>query len=298
MTDAEQPLEPNLSDTALIFEGGGMRAAASAPVAQALLENGIYFPWVGGISAGSSNTVNYLSRDIVRTRLSFTDFAADPNFGNLRTLLQGKGFFNADYIYQHTSEPDEALPFDYETYRRQTARLTIGAFNANTGETVYWHNEDMVEPIDMMLRVQASSTMPAIMPICVIDGEEYVDGALGVSGGVPLDAAIADGYEKFLVVLTRTRNFVKPEVPRPNLLRRAFGSHPAIAESLIDRPRRYNETKRQLLELEKEGRAILYFPEEMPLTSRTRNLRRLRETYEENLERARELLPTWEDFLS
>lgn len=291
-------LQPNLSDTALIFEGGGMRAAASSPVAHAFLESAVYFPWVGGISAGSSTTVNYLSRDISRTRESFTSFAADPHFGNLRTLIQGKGFFNADYIYQHTSEPDEALPFDFDTFYSQSARMTIGAFKVATGETVYWHNEDVVDPRDLMLRVQASSTMPALMPICTIDGEDYVDGALGVSGGVPLDAAIADGYEKFFVVLTRTRDFVKPEVPRPNLLRRAFSSYPEIAESLIDRPRRYNETKRQLLELEEEGRAILYFPEEMPLTSRTRNVGRLTETYEQNLSRARAEMPDWLDFLS
>ena len=49
-----------------LFEGGSMRAAYTCAVAAELLEQGVYFDNVYGVSAGSSNTVNYVSRDIDR----------------------------------------------------------------------------------------------------------------------------------------------------------------------------------------------------------------------------------------
>src|SRR5699024_11550207 len=83
-----------LKKTALLFEGGGMRASYTSGMVVALLEAGIHAPFVAGISAGASNTANYLSNDGPRARESFTDFAADPNFGNWRTFLRGKGLLD------------------------------------------------------------------------------------------------------------------------------------------------------------------------------------------------------------
>ncbi|MDN6132479.1 MAG: patatin-like phospholipase family protein, partial [Corynebacterium casei] len=78
-----------LNQTALLFEGGGMRASYTSGMVVALLEAGIHAPFVAGISAGASNTANYLSHDGPRARDSFTDFAADPKFGDWRTFLRG-----------------------------------------------------------------------------------------------------------------------------------------------------------------------------------------------------------------
>ena len=105
-------IKTNVEKIALIFEGGGMRAAFSCGISNTLLENGIYFDYVAGISAGSSMTVNYIARDQVRTKRSFVELAADPNFGGWSTFLRGKGFFNSEYIYEHTSMPGQALPLN------------------------------------------------------------------------------------------------------------------------------------------------------------------------------------------
>ena len=48
-----------LDETALIFEGGGMRASYTSGMVVALLEQDIHAPFVAGISAGASNTANY-----------------------------------------------------------------------------------------------------------------------------------------------------------------------------------------------------------------------------------------------
>lgn len=292
-----EPLTSTVTDTALVFEGGGMRASYTSGLLVALLEAGIYLDWVGGISAGSSNTANYLARDPWRARHSFTDFAADPQFGDWKTFVRGKGLFNAQYIYEETGLPGAALPYDWDTFAANPARVRIGAFNAMRGETVYWGREDMPTMNDLMVRVRASSTMPVIMPPVKIDGEVYVDGALGPSGGIPLDAARADGYERFLVVLTRERDYVKAPSSADWYVRRHFRRLPAVADALRARPARYNMTREELFELERAGTAYLFVPEVMPVGNGERNVGKLRASHAAGLEQARRELPAIREFL-
>src|SRR5699024_11967001 len=99
-TMTHPPEITRIGDTALIFEGGGMRASLTSAMVVTLLKAGLSFDWVAGISAGASNTVNYLSGDVWRARRSFVEFAADEQFGGFRYFARGQGMFNAEYIYQ------------------------------------------------------------------------------------------------------------------------------------------------------------------------------------------------------
>nr|WP_237565279.1 patatin family protein [Ornithinimicrobium cavernae] len=274
-----------------------MRASYTSGLVVALLEAGIHLDWVGGISAGSSNAANYLSRDPDRARRSFTDFAADPRFGNVRTFVRGEGLFNSRYIYQEAGLPGQALAFDWETFAANPARVRIGALNATTGEQVHWGREDMADLHDLMVRVQASSTMPVLMPPVTIDGQVYVDGALGPAGGLPLDAARADGYGRFLAVLTRDRGYVKPPQGGEWFFRRHFRRYPAVAEALMARPARYNATREELFALEREGSAYLFVPEQMPVGNGERSVGRLRASHAAGLAQARRELPAIRQFL-
>ena len=78
---APAPITTRVDDTALVFEGGGMRGTYTAALVQVLLEAGLFFPWVGGISAGCTNTVNMVSRDLWRTREAFVGLTTDPQGG-------------------------------------------------------------------------------------------------------------------------------------------------------------------------------------------------------------------------
>ena len=49
---APAPITRRVDDVALVFESGGMRGSYTAALVQVLLEAGLFFPWVGGISAG------------------------------------------------------------------------------------------------------------------------------------------------------------------------------------------------------------------------------------------------------
>lgn len=297
MVPVPTPLLNNVTDTALIFEGGGMRGSFSAGVVTALLDGEVHCDWVGGISAGSSCLVNYVARDTERARRSFVEIAEDPRLGNFGTWVRGRGIFQSEWIYEQTSEPGQALPLDYEAFRANPATIRVGGFRAADGEMLYWGRDELHPKRQLMLKVRASSTMPLLMPITTIDGVDYVDGALGPSGGIALDAAQADGYEKFLVVFTRPRGYRKSVVKTPLTLRTLFRRYPAIATALIERPANYNRTLDELLELEREGRAYLLFPDEMPIENGERNVARLRSVFDAGRAQAERELPAIREFL-
>ena len=292
-----QAIVNNVTDTALVFEGGGMRGSFSSGVVASLLEAGIYANWVGGISAGTSCLANYVSRDADRAAKSFVDFAAEPQFGDWRTWLQGKGMFNAEWIYEHTALPHQALPFNFEAFTANPADVRIGGFRCTDGEMVYWGRDDLSELPALMKRVRASSTMPALMPLTTIDGVDYCDGALGPTGGFAHDAAKADGYERFIVVMTRERGYRKQTPKLPAVYRQLFHRYPAIAAGLLARPDNYNASLDELLQLEAEGRAFLIFPDAMPIKNSERDVSKLRAVFDAGYAQMNRQIPQLRDFL-
>ena len=287
----------NVPDVALIFEGGGMRAAYTSAVVVELLRAGLVFPFVAGISAGASNTANYLAGDGPRAKASFTTFAADPRFGGLGSFVRGQGFFNADYIYQHTSAPGEALPYAFDRFLAHPAQMSLTAFRCRDGATVRWDKSDIATMGDLMVRVQASSTMPVLMPPITIDDEIYVDGALGDSGGIALDAARAAGFRKFFVILTQERGYVKAPMKYTRFYRNHFRRMPAVADALLTRPARYNATREELFALERAGDAYLFVPEVMPISNAERNVAALEKAHALGLAQARREVSGWREFL-
>lgn len=293
----ETTLTSNVTDVALIFEGGGMRVSCTAAVVVALLKARIHIDWVAGISAGSSNTANYLSRDKTRARRAFVEFAADPSFGDLRTFLRGQGMFNSQYIYRESGLPGQALPFDYETFENNPASMNLGVFEADTGRAFYWTRETIKSIDDLMVRVQSSSTLPFFMPLVRIGEHTYVDGALGPTGGIALDAARAAGFTKFLVVLTRPREYVKPPMRISRPMRQYFRKYPAIIDALAARAANYNRTREELLELERQDAATVFFPSGYTVGQGERNVARLARSFDEGAAQVAAELPAWREWL-
>ena len=195
-----------IDDTAIVFEGGGMRNAYTAAVVSELIAEGINFPHVSGVSAGASHLCNFVSRDAARSHATFVDLVDDPEFGGVGHFRRGQGYFNAEYIYERICYPDGAMPFNLGAFLRNPARTNVAAFNASRGE-VRWFTKDEISTLDTLGPViRASSTLPILMPPTIIEGDTYVDGALGPNGGLPFDAPLRDGYRKLLVVLTRPRD--------------------------------------------------------------------------------------------
>lgn len=293
-----EPVESTrISDTALIFEGGGMRASLTSAMVVTLLKAGLSFDWVAGISAGASNTVNYLSDDAWRARRSFVEFAADEQFGGLRYFARGQGMFNAEYIYQQAGGPNEALPFDWDAFQASAGDMRVIAFDAESGDDVVWSKKDTPHIDDLMIRVRASSTMPGLMPPVHLDGHVYVDGAMGEDGGIALSQAQREGFEKFVVILTQERSYQKAPQRFPTLYRSIFRRYPALGDALLTRWKRYNETRERIFALEQEGKAHVFAPERMSVDNGTRDLSRLAAAHRMGLSQSRREMPAIREFL-
>ena len=292
-------LESNVFDTALVFEGGGMRASYTCAFAIALLEEGIYVNDVYGLSAGASNAVNYVSRDIERTRRSFVEVVEDPEFGGVRTMLAGKGYFSAHHIYQETGYEDGFLPFDLETFNTNPAHVTIEAFERDTGRSVYWTKDDLHVLDALMLRVRASSTLPFFMPSPEVDGQHYYDGGLGEGAGFLLPRAARDGFKRFVIVRTRPRGYRKqrPTGLMDGLVRRHFHRHPEVVRALEDRWARYNLVANRIDRLEDEGAAYVFYADGMQVESGETDYAKLLGNFETGYAQAREELPALKRFL-
>ncbi len=288
-------LTNNISDTALIFEGGGMRASCTSGFLTTLLKNGLYFNYVAGISAGASNTVNYVSRDPDRARKSFVDLVLEPEFGGWFSFFKGEGYFRAHYIYEEAHYPDAALPLDFETFMDNPAQVRIGAFDMDSSRMRYFTKDDIKTVHDLVKIVRSSSTLPFFMLPTQFQGKTYLDG--GLHSGIALDIAKKDGFKKFFVVLSRPKGFRKGPLKLPGLIKAYFRKHPHLAEAMLSCHIKYNQTLDELAALEKEGRAYLVFPDTMPVTNMETNYDKLQESYRLGYTQGQRDLPHWKEFL-
>ena len=288
-----------IDDPALVFEGGGMRNAYTAALVSRLIAEGINFPHISGVSAGSSHLCNFTSRDAIRSHATFVDLVEDPEFGGLKHFRKGHGYFNAEYIYQQICYPDGAMPFNMDTFLANPATTRVATFNATRGEERWFSKEEMSTLDTLGPIVRASSTLPILMPPVEIDGDTYVDGALGPNGGLPFDQPLREGYRKLLVVLTRPRDFVKDPMPASvgALLRTAYRSFPSVFEGVALRTDRYNAGRRFLFELEERGQAYVFAPDNLWINNTESRRERLEATYRAGLVQAVREMPAIKAFL-
>ena len=255
-------LESNVFKTALFFEGGSMRDAYTCAVVAELLDQGVYFDNVYGVSAGSSNTVNYVSRDI----------------GSWVTLMQHKGYWNAHYIYQELGLPNGALPFDIDTFNANPAKANIFAFERDTGLSLCFRKDELKTRDELMLRVRASSTVPFFMPPPQVNGKYCYDGGFAIGGGLPLVHIANDGFERVFVVRTRKRGYRK--TGDNSWAKAFFWKRPAMRDAVLTRNARYNAACDLLDAWERQGKAYVFYCEDLTLSGFERDYDELCRNYE------------------
>jgi len=285
-------LRSNVTDTALILGGGGMRGVYTAAVVETLISEEIFIDYVSGVSTGSTNLLNYISRDPARGRTMFVDLAGDPTFAPWKSWIKGKGLVNSDF---DSYDADGVLPFDFDTFMANPAKMRIGAVDVATGQTVYWSKDDINGVDDLMQKKMASSSPPGYMPPVKIGDRLMIDGSFGEGGGIPWGIARKDGYEKFFVVLTQERSYTRKKASR--LVKMLSHKNPAVARATVRRPDEYNSAREQLLDLESQGKACLFFPEHMNVATLSRDPAKQGMTYDAALEQARREVPRWKEFL-
>ena len=142
--------------------------------------------------------------------------------------------------------------------------------------------------------------MPIFMPPTVVEGRTYMDGGIGSSWGIPLEAAKRDGYERFFIVRTQEKGYRKSPIGGAGklLFRSAFRKYPAVWQKTIERPQHYNELCDEIEELERSGAAYVFYPDQMTLSNRTTDLDQLQAAYDAGYAQAQRELDAWLKWLS
>ena len=278
---------------ALAMEGGALNGLFTSGVVDVMMKNDIYFEYVSGISAGSLEGMDYLSRQIGRTADVNIAYVNDRKYFGYSSMLKYHMIFNFDYLFGEISH--ELMPFDYETFENSEMRFSCAATDVRTGEAVFFEKGKCS---DIYKAVRASSSMALVSKMVEIDGNRYLDG--GYSVPVPYRKCLDEGYDKVVIITTHPKGFRK--LPVSGGLARTYMNfyhkYPNLVKALINTPRIYNAQMREIEKLEAEGKVFVIRPEkaiQLDMVERdTAKLRSLSDegisTGEENLEALKKYL--------
>ncbi len=243
-----------LKDTALVLEGGGMRAMFSAGVFEAFMQHEIDFPYISAISAGACNALSYLSKQPMRTRKIIERHVTDSRYYSFWNWVKTGSLFGWDFIFDEI--PNKLIPFDYETYAKYPGELHVGTTDCETGKAI-WHCNKRAEVA--FKTVIASASLPFAAPIVHFDGKHLLDG--GMVSPIPYERALEAGYKKIVVILTQNAGYQKKGGIPKWLLNIWYREYPELCKVLLARPALYNKQLAAVEQLEREGKAVIIRPQ-------------------------------------
>ena len=247
-------MKDKFKHTALVLEGGGMRGVFTSGVLDWMIDHDITFPYLVGVSAGSSNALSFASHQRGRGKYIFADLQVERHYLGMRNIWRHHSIMDMNLLYHEL--PEKIWPYDYEAYRNNPMRVESVATDCLTGEAVYLEEKEKPERIIDIVR--ASSALPFACPIAYVDGHPMLDG--GIANSIPLQRALDQGYEHIIVVLTRHKGYRKEEKPAhiPSFIYRRY---PKLREALSTRGARYNAPVELVEQLEREGRITVIRPD-------------------------------------
>lgn len=139
-----------MQKAALILEGGAKRGVFTSGVLDYLMEQEYYIPHVIGVSAGSCNAVDYVSRQPGRTKACMIRSGEDGKIINFHNFFQTKSLLDMDLIFER--DPKELHPFDFDTYFASDMTCEIVVTNCESGQAEYYSEKRRRRPADAALQ--------------------------------------------------------------------------------------------------------------------------------------------------
>ena len=256
----------------LVLEGGAMRGLFTAGVLDVLMENGVSFDGLVGVSAGAAFGSNFKSGQIGRTLRYNLAFCRDKRYCSFRSYLKTGDLFGADFCYR--TLPLELDVFDDAAFCASPMEFYAVATDVDNGEAVYFDcREGGLKALDY---IRASASMPLVSRPVEIDGKRFLDG--GISDSVPLAFFEGLGYRKNVVVLTKPYGYRKKKMPCGAAF--ALRKLPAVAKAMQKRHLGYNLALSEIEEKEKRGEIFVIRPDApLPIGHTTHSQKKLRRVY-------------------
>ena len=269
-----------------------MRGLFSAGVMDVMMEHGIRFDGIVGVSAGATFGCNYKSHQpgrVLRYNIRFKD---DPRYMGLRSLLRTGDLVEAEFSY-HTM-PNELDVFDRETFRNDPTEFHVVCTDVETGEPVYHRIDEMGdEGLDW---IRASASMPLVSRPVALEGRLLLDG--GISDSIPLRYFQGLGFDRNVVILTQPKGYFKRRTKLMPLFHLFMRRYPAIVRAMGCRHLMYNDELSYLSEQERRGNILLICPQEtLPIGRTEQKEEKMRRVYGMGRQKGLEMIQTIKDFL-
>lgn len=240
----------------IVLEGGGTRGVFTAGVLDYLMEENIYFPYVVGVSAGACNAVDYVSKQIGRSRQCMIPENGENKYFDLKQAIKTHSLFDMEMLFDRY--PNEIYPFDYETYFNSQTECEIVATNCKTGKAEYFVEKEDKEKL--MDYCRASSSIPLASPMVRIEKDYYLDG--GLADSIPILRALKTGHTKNVLVLTRNKGYRKKAVQKSKkFYEAAYSNYPNLVSAISNRAAMYNKTMDYIEKWEEEGKVFVVRPQ-------------------------------------
>ncbi|WP_088042280.1 patatin family protein [Bacillus sp. EAC] len=279
----------------LVLEGGGMRGIYTAGVLDYFLEQNIEIPYVIGVSAGACMGSSYISKQQGRNKRVNTEFLQHPEYISFKNLIRNKQLFGMDLIFD--TIPNELDPFDFESFYKADQKFIIGTTDCISGEPKYFEKDQILESVDMLNVIRASSSLPLMAPVVEYNEHVLMDG--GISDPIPLLKSEADGNRKNIVILTRNAGYRKKPSRGNWYLQKKYKDYPGLVEAVFKRYEVYNKQLDYIEEQEKAGNILVIRPlQKLKVGRIERNKARLLDLYKEGYENAKQLEQQIKEFLT
>ena len=261
--------------TGLVLEGGGMRGLFSAGVMDVMMENGIRFDGIIGVSAGAAFGVNYKSGQVGRALRYNVDYCQDKRYCGIGSLLKTGNLFNTEFCYDEV--PLKLDVFDFDAFERDQTAFYTTCTDVESGKPVYHEYRGRADHGFDWIR--ASASLPVVSQMVEIDGLKLLDG--GIADSIPVAYFERIGYTKNVVILTQPQGYQKEKNQLLPLIRVKYRHYPNLVKALETRHLMYNAELELIAEQENRGNLFVIRPH-LPLEVKRmeKDPARLRTCYE------------------
>ena len=247
----------------LLLEGGAMRGLYTVGALDVLMKNNINFDGIVGVSAGALFGINYKSKQLGRALRYNLKYAKEKNYMGWYSFLKTGDIMNKEFCFNKLV--NELDPIDYDTFKKSTEEFWAVVTNIETGKPEYIKVDDLKKN-EQIEALRASGSMPFVSNPVEIDGKKYLDG--GIADSIPIDKIMDMGFDKVVVILTRTMGYRK-EKGNQLLAKLKYRKYPNFIKTIENRYLMYNEELDKIESLENDNKIFVIRP------SRKVNIKRI-----------------------
>lgn len=236
----------------LVLEGGAMRGMFTAGVLDVFLKENIHIDGIVSVSAGALFGVNYPSKQAGRVIRYNLKYLNDKRYLGFRSWFKTGNLVNKEFAFYQL--PFTLDPFDNEAFKKANVQFYATLTNVETGNAEYIQ---ITDPLEQMEILRATSAMPFVSQMVQVGENHYLDG--GIADSIPLTFCESLGYDKIIVILTRTLEYRK----KPSaewLIRYFYRNYPKLIEKMTQRYHEYNQQIEKIIQLEQQGKIFVIRP--------------------------------------